>query len=200
MSEQEAVAAYLSRHDQWAKQLAPLRAICASRDMQETIKWGAPTYCMDGSHIVSLAAFKQYCGLWFHQGALLSDPAGVLVNAQTGKTRAMRQWRLTADEEVDQTLVNQYLDEAIKNHHDGRVIKPQPANQTPVPPELAALLRCDEILRENFARMTTGQRREFNQHIQDAKGADTRQRRLDKIIPMIHQGIGLNDKYRRSDR
>ena len=42
------------------------------------------------------AYIRDYVGLWFYQGALLSDPQQVLINAQTGRTKASRQWRYTS--------------------------------------------------------------------------------------------------------
>jgi uncharacterized protein YdeI (YjbR/CyaY-like superfamily) len=39
---------------------------------------------------VGIGGFKSYFGLWFHQGALLTDKAGVLINAQEGRTKALR--------------------------------------------------------------------------------------------------------------
>ncbi|MBK7633096.1 MAG: hypothetical protein IPJ13_01585 [Saprospiraceae bacterium] len=43
--------------------------------------------------MVGLAAFKSYTGIWFFQGGLLDDKQQFLMNAQEGKTKAMRQWR-----------------------------------------------------------------------------------------------------------
>ena len=38
---------------------------------------------------------------------------------------------------------------------------------------------------------------EFCEHVGSAKLVETRNRRLDKIIPMILEGIGLSEKYRK---
>jgi len=91
---------YIDAHPDWADTLTRLREILNATELEETIKWGAPCYTADNKNIVGLAAFKNHVGLWFHQGALLSDPEGVLTNAQEGKTKAMRHWRITTSKDI----------------------------------------------------------------------------------------------------
>ena len=87
------VAAWLEKHQQWQAHLTKLRDILLSTELTETVKWGSPTYTLEGKNVISLAAFKNHCGLWFHQGVFLKDAGKKLVNAQDGKTKALRQWR-----------------------------------------------------------------------------------------------------------
>ena len=65
-----------------------------------------------------------------------------------------------------------------------------------VPDELQAALQKDTKAAKAFADLTIGKQREFTEHIAEAKRPETKQRRIEKILPMIKQGIGLNDKYR----
>ena len=90
MKRYKTVDDYIAGSDQWSGELAKIRGILATTDLTEEIKWGAPCYTFDGKNIVGMAGFKSYFGLWFHQGALLADDAGVLINAQEGTTRALR--------------------------------------------------------------------------------------------------------------
>ena len=62
-----------------------------------------------------------------------------------------------------------------------------------MPPELTAAFGGDA---EAFESMARGKKREYVDHVAEAKRADTRLHRLDKIMPMIRAGQGLNDKYR----
>ena len=55
------------------QELLKLRNILLSCGLEETVKWGAPTYTFAGKNVAGLASFKSYVGLWFHQGALLKD-------------------------------------------------------------------------------------------------------------------------------
>ena len=131
------------------------------------------------------------------QGALLKDEKKVLINAQEGKTKGMRQWRFSSEEEMDDTLILSYIHEAINNQKEGKEVKPE-AKTLSIPPELKEALAADAQLAETFDTLSTSVKREFAEYITEAKKEETRHRRLQKIIPMIQQGIGLNDKYRKS--
>ena len=91
---------YISKKEHWRKELELLRSVLKDFPVEETIKWGAPTYVFQGKNIVSLAAFKNYCGLWFFQGALLKDKGNKLHNAQENQTKAMLQWRFFSLDEI----------------------------------------------------------------------------------------------------
>jgi len=104
---------YLARHNRWSDSLTTLRRILRSTDLEETIKWGMPTYTLNGKNVLILAAFKNHAALWFVNGASLKDPAGKLVNAQEGKTKSQRQWRFGQGEDIDETLVRRYVIDAI---------------------------------------------------------------------------------------
>ena len=187
---------YLASHADWSGILKQLRAILLERGLKETIKWGAPVYTANGRNVVGIGAFKSYAGLWFFDGALLSDPAGVLINAQEGKTTALRQWRFQAGQSIDPEQVRAYLDEAIANAAAGKRVEPVPKPAPSIPELLASALAQDTDLRAAFDGLPAGKQREYAEHVAQAKREDTRQRRLAKILPMIKRGEGLNDRYR----
>ena len=91
MNDEARVDAYIKKHEQWQAQFNSLRKILRGTDLEETIKWGAPSYTLDGRIVVGMVGFKNHCALWFQQGVFLKDEAGKLVNAQKGTTRGMRQ-------------------------------------------------------------------------------------------------------------
>ena len=93
MKKDTTVLDYIEKHQTYMKELVLLRDILNNTDLEETIKWGAPCYTINGKNIVGMAAFKSYIGLWFHQGVFLKDLKKVLINAQEGTTKALRQWR-----------------------------------------------------------------------------------------------------------
>lgn len=99
--------------DRWQEEAARLRALVLACGPEESLKWGRPVYSHNGRNIVGVAVFKSYFGLWFFDGARLADKEGVLVNAQEGKTKAMRQWRMTLAKEIRPALVKAYVREAI---------------------------------------------------------------------------------------
>ena len=126
----------------------------------------------------------------------LSDPKGVLVNAGEGKTRGLRQWRFTSLEEIKPALVKKYILEAIKNAKEGKEIKPEKKAALPLPAELQTAFKQDKNAKACFEKLTPGKQREYLEYITEAKGEETRKRRVAKSIPIILEGRGLNDKYK----
>ena len=191
------VTEYINKKDKWTQELNLLRSVLMLLSLDETIKWGAPVYVHNGKNIVGLSAFKDYCGLWFFQGSFLLDDDKLLENAQEGKTKAMRQWRFYKLGEIDVDLVKTYVLEAIKNSEDGKELRPQ-RNTTliEIPEGLQAEFDKSEQLKHSFNLFTDSKKREFVNHIAEAKRATTKQKRIEKIIPMILQGLSLYNKYK----
>ena len=119
------VDAYIKKHDQWSKQLSTARKVMNSAGLIETVKWGAPHYTFDGKIVVGLAGFKNHCAFWFNQGVFLKDKAKVLVNAQEGTTRGLRQWRMEEGDKLDTKLLKAYVLEAIEVQKSGKKITPK---------------------------------------------------------------------------
>ncbi len=189
------VTEYIEKKSDWSEELTRLRSIMSELPLIETIKWGVPYYMSDGKNILGMAAFKGYFGLWFTQGALLKDEQKVLINAQEGKTSALRQWRFNSMDEIDSDLIKIYVVEAIENQKQGKEIKPQ-KKPLIIPELLQKALDKNQELKEKFESFTLSKKREFSDYISEAKREATKQSRLDKITPMILSGIGLHDKYR----
>lgn len=191
------VTEYINDKNTWTQELNLLRSVLLEVGFEETVKWGAPVYVHKGKNIVGLSAFKNYCGLWFFQGSFLIDEQKKLVNAQEGKTQAMRQWRFFTVEDIQPDLVKQYALEAIKNSEEGKELKVK-RNTKPlsIPDELQLEFDKDERLKEAFNGFSLSKQREFSDYISEAKREATKQKRLEKIIPMILNGVGLYDKYK----
>lgn len=188
---------YIAAQTEWQDGLKQLRSLLLATELEETIKWGIPVYTIENKNVVGLSAFKGYFGLWFYQGAFLEDLAQVLINAQEGKTKGMRQWRFSNEDAIDPTLVTAYLKEAIQNQKAGKTISPlKPTRGLVLPPELKQLLVENESLNTAFEQLTIGKRREFAEYISEAKRSTTKMQRLEKIRPMILAGEGLNDRYK----
>ncbi len=198
MNIHQKITAYIAKKEKWQKELKLLRSVFSELPLEETIKWGAPTYAFNNKNVVGLAAFKNYCGLWFFQGALLKDAHKVLMNAQEGKTKAMLQWRFYTIDEIDTKLIKKYTLEAIENVKAGKEIKPV-RNKKPliVPTELENTLNTIPNLKESFNAFSLSVKREYADYISGAKRVATKEKRLEKIIPMILEGKGLHDLYKK---
>ncbi len=186
---------YISRNSQYQRGLTMLHDLIVDLRMTPTIKWGIPVYTWNGKNLVGLSAFKSYFGLWFYQGALLTDTNKVLINAQEGKTQAMRQWRFTTHEDIDLEIVKKYVQEAINNQQAGKEIKPA-KKPLIIPDELKTALKTNTNLADAFENLSPSCQREYADYINEAKRATTKLSRLEKIKPMIVEKKGLNDQYK----
>lgn len=187
---------YIAAHPSWEKELRELREMIMEADVQETIKWGAPVYTVNGKNVVSIAAFKNHCSMWFYKGALLKENTDLLQNAQEGKTKTLRQIRFERGQEIPVTELKNYVLEAIRNEKEGKEIKPERSKKIEIPSEIEIAFSEDPALEVAFDNLSPGKQREYCQHISEAKREATRKSRLEKIFPMIKDGKGLHDKYK----
>ncbi len=187
---------YIATKPEWTEALEKLRAVMLACQLEEGIKWGSPAYMINGQNVAGLAAFKQHIAIWFWQGALLSDPDGVLVNAQEGKTQALRQWRFTRAKEIKPALIKKYVLEAKANAQAGKAVKLKKKEMPPPPAEMVAAFEKDKALSDAFKKLSPGCQREYVEYVAEAKLPATRERRMGKSAGMILAGKGLNDGYK----
>lgn len=165
--------------------------------IDRTFKWGGDVFVFDGKNVISYAGFKNHFALWFYQGVFLKDEAQYLVSASEGKTHALRQWRFTSAEDMQDDLILNYIKEAIQLVKDGIEFKPVKAAPIVATGIFAETLSKDKKLNEAFQKLTPSKQKDYIIHIEDAKQEKTKLSRLEKIIPMILEGKGLHDKYQK---
>lgn len=185
---------YIQKKSSWKNELELLRKIMLQTGMEETVKWGIPTYTQGGKNVAGLGAFKNHVAIWFFNGVFLKDPEKVFVNAQEDKTKGLRQWRFKSIEEIPAQSVLKYALEAKANQEMGKEIKPE-KRKIEAPKELEDALKSAK-LEDKFDRLTPGKKKEYYEYISSAKRAQTKESRLEKILPLIKAGKGLNDKYK----
>lgn len=176
---------------------AMLKAILEKTPMQTAIKWGAEVYTHKGKTVVSYGGFKNHFCLWFNNGVFLKDPYQVLMNANEEKTKALRQWRFTDASQIDEDKILEYVLEAIENEENGLSWKPQKSAPVEIPKMLASAFEQNDGLESAFLALTPFKQKEYIEHFTSSKRAETQVARLEKSIPMILDGKGLNDKYRK---
>lgn len=197
MNDSKKVDAYIKKNSQWSENLSELRSVFQSTELKEEIKWGAPSYTINGKLIASMAGFKNHMALWFYQGVFLKDSHQKLINAQEGKTSALRQWRIDKNDKIEPKIVADYIQEAIENCLAGKEIKPnRKIKELKLNPLFDSALKLDSELKEAFYNLTPGKQRDYANHISEAKREATQQSRLEKCIPLIKAGGGLYDKYK----
>jgi uncharacterized protein YdeI (YjbR/CyaY-like superfamily) len=179
----------------WSKELEFLKSIIAKTKLIETSKWGSCVYVLDNKNVVGIGGFKNYFTIWFFNGVYLKDEKKALVNAQEGVTKSLRQWRFTSKDDVNESLVLEYIEEAIENEKRG--IKSTKAQVNIEMPEIFQKeLDVNINLAEAFLKFSPYKQKEFLEYIVVAKREETKRSRIEKIKPMILENIGLNDKYR----
>ncbi|MDT0556599.1 YdeI/OmpD-associated family protein [Patiriisocius hiemis] len=196
MNDSAKIDAYIAKHSKWASQLTILRNIFLDTELDEVIKWGSPTYSLNGKLVAGIAAFKNHYAVWFHQGVFFKDDEKVLVNAQEGKTKALRQWRFEENDTIKTQLVKKYVDEAVENCKQGKEVKVERKKEVIIPEELQNAFSKNKALHEAFKGLTPGKQREYAGYVSEAKRDATKQKRIEKITPMIINGVGLHDKYK----
>lgn len=181
----------------WPEELDLLRSIIAKTELVEMTKWGGPVYTLNKKNVLGLGGFKDYVAIWFWNGVFLKDPGQHLIQANEGVTRGLRQWRFKSKAEIEKNErpILQYIEEAIANEKAGLSIKPE-KRETVVSEFFQSQLDADKDFAAAFTGFTPGKQREFLEYIDSAKREETKIARIEKIKPMILNGIGLNDKYR----
>ena len=192
----KSVNQYIQNQPHWAKALSKLRKALLELGLEETIKWGGPVYMYEKKNIVSIGGYKSFVSLWYYQGALLKDEKGLLVNAQEGITKAQRQMRFQHADEINIAVVKSYTLEAIDNQKAGKELKADTQKPLIIPDELEKILKTQAKLSSSFDALNLSKRREYAEYISNTKRAETKLNRIEKITPMILNGVGLSDKYR----
>ncbi|MDI9341511.1 MAG: YdeI/OmpD-associated family protein [Sediminibacterium sp.] len=183
-------------NEKWAEELELIASIVSKAPLEKSIKWGADVYTYNNKNVVSYGGFKNFFTLWFYNGVFLKDKYKVLINASEGKTISLRQWRFTSKAEINEQKILEYIYEAIEIEKQGLKIKPAKFTPASVPPILSNAFKSDKKLKAAFEKLTPGKQKEYILYLNAPKQEKTQFTRLEKITPMILQGVGLNDKYK----
>lgn len=185
-----------NKTNQWNGELEVLKAIVVKTNLIEEIKWGGPVYTYNGKNVIGIGGFKSYFGIWFFNGVFLKDEKKLLINAQEGTTKSLRQMRFNSIDEIDEKVILHYIKEAIKIEEKGLALKPQKKEKIQSN-FLNNEFKKNSELKTAFEQFSPYKQREFLEYIESAKQDKTKATRLEKIKPMILSNIGLNDKYRK---
>jgi uncharacterized protein YdeI (YjbR/CyaY-like superfamily) len=193
-----AVDFYFSKAKKWQEELEALRSIILGCGLTEELKWGVPCYTFENdkkSHkIVLIHVFKDYCAVLFFKGALLKDTKGILIQ-QTENVQSARQIRFTEVSEIValKTTIKAYIKEAIAVEKAGLKVVMKPTAEFAMPEEFQAKLDASPALKTAFEALTPGRQRGYLLHFGAAKQAKTREARIEKCMPQILNGKGLDD-------
>ncbi|HEV7643379.1 MAG TPA: YdeI family protein [Pyrinomonadaceae bacterium] len=186
---------YFRNAEKWQAELEKLRTIVLDCGLAEELKWGCPCYTLEESNIVLIHTFKEYCALLFHKGALLKDTHGILVQ-QTENVQAARQIRFDSIEEIIELepVIKAYIHEAAQVEKAGLKVNYKKTTEFKVPEELQIRLDEDPVFKTAFESLTPGRQRSYILHFSAPKQSKTRESRIEKCMPQILKGKGLNDQ------
>jgi len=192
---------FLKEEEAWREEFVKLRSIILDCGLTEELKWGKPCYTLEGTNIVLIHGFKEYCAILFTKGALLKDPKGILIQ-QTENVQAARQVRFTNVGQVVKLAgaLKAYIKEAIAAEKAGLEVTYKKTSEFAVPEEFRNKLAKDSALKVAFEALTPGRQRGYLLYFSGAKQSETREARIEKCIPLIFDGIGLQDEYQSSKK
>ncbi len=178
----------------WRAEYAALRQACLSSGLNEELKWGKACYDLNGSNVLLIHGFKDYCALLFMKGALLKDPKNILIQ-QTKNVQAARQIRFAslADINRQKAVIKAYLREAVVVEKSGAKVQMRTAAEFEMPTEFLKRLDDDPGLAEAFRALTPGRQKGYLLHFAGAKQSATRTARIERHAPRILKGLGLED-------
>ncbi|MEA5077822.1 MAG: YdeI family protein [Anaerolineaceae bacterium] len=188
------VDAFVNGAKKWQAEYKKLREIVLATDLTEEFKWMHPCYSYEGKNVLIIHGFKEYCAILFVKGVLLKDPAGVLIT-QTENVQSARQVRFTELDEIIELepVLKAYIHEAIEVEKAGLKVEIKPTSEFVMPDEFKEKLDTDATLKAAFEGLTPGRQRAYLLHFSAPKQSGTRSARVEKCIPQILAGKGLND-------
>ncbi len=185
---------YFDKAKKWKEEQEQLRMIALDCQLTEELKWGVPCYTFQRNNIVLIHAFKEYCAFLFFKGTLLNDEKGILIQ-QTQNTQSARQIRFTGVREIIElkSILKAYIYEAIEIEKSGLKVTFKQTEDFTVPHEFQSKLDTIPALKVAFDALTPGRQKAYLLHFSAAKQPKTREARVEKYMPQILSGKGLND-------
>ncbi len=185
---------FFSKAKSWQKEYLKMREIALGCGLTEELKWGCPCYTFNGNNVVLIHGFKEYCAFLFFKGALLHDAEGMLIQ-QTENVQSSRQIRFSDLSEINKSakVLKAYIYEAIEVEKAGLKVALKKTKEYAVPEEFQKQLDKKASLKKAFEALTPGRQRAYLLHFSAPKQSKTREARVEKCIPQILAGKGLND-------
>ena len=184
----------IEKYDNWQEELTILRSILLNCGLDEEVKWGSPCYTVQGKNICILYALKEYCGLSFFKGAFLHDSHQILKkpgeNTQSGR---MLKFINTKDILSIQDIIKEYILEAIQIELSGVKVQLKRLEDQDTPIEFQDILQKRQDIQTAFKALTPGRQRAYLIFFSASKQSQTRINRIEKYIPRILDGKGMQD-------
>lgn len=184
---------HIQEAKQWKDEMNALRTIILDCQLEEDFKWGKPCYASNGKNIVLIQGFKDYFALLFFKGGLMKDSHQLLVKMGEN-TQAGRQMRFENVQDIlsKKEIIKDYIFEELKIEERGEKVEIK-KEATAIPEEFQIKLDENPTLKSAFESLTAGRQRAYLIHFSAPKQSKTRESRIEKYIPNILNGKGMND-------
>lgn len=201
------IDAYIARSAEFARPILECvreRVHDTCPEVEETIKWGMPTFVHAGAILCSMAAFKQHAsfGFWKHALVVGDDAAEEGVAVEGGALEGMGSFgRLVSVRDLPQKRqMAAYIKKAMSLNEQGvkvpgvrKAATPKPLPE--VPADFAGALRSNPAALATFEGFAPSHRRDYLDWILDAKREETRVRRIAQAVEWLAEGKSRHWKY-----
>lgn len=197
MSRDQRIDAYIGRAQPFAQPILSHvreRVHATLPDVEETLKWSAPSFTLDGKILLMMAAFKAHAALNFWRGQEIGDgspKAGAM--GQFGKLTSIDD--LPSDDELD-ALIREAA-ELSKKAPASRQTKHAPKAPPEMHPEFAAALAKAPKAKAVLDGFPPSAQREYLDWISEAKQEATREKRIATAVEWLSEGKRRMWKYDR---
>lgn len=180
----------------WQEELVALRKLVLDCGLKEEYKWSQPCYTFQNNNVLIVSAFKDYAFISFFKGSLLKDSREMLV-APGKSSQAARQLRFTEVKDIfdKESQIKSYIQESIEIEKKGLKVQFK-KDVEPIPDELQQKFEENPHFKKAFNKLTPGRQRGYLLHFSQPKQAKTRTARIERCMPKILNGEGLNDGYK----
>ena len=164
---------------------------------EETLKWSAPAFTLDGKILLMMAAFKQHAALNFWRGQeLRGEAANAEAMGQFGKLVSLAD--LPADAELDRLI--REAAELTTSAPAPRKVKHAPKPSPEMHREFAAALAKAPKAKATLDGFPPSAQRDYLEWIAEAKQDATREKRIATAVEWLSEGKRRHWKYESSPR
>lgn len=187
------VDTFVNRAKNWQREIQELRSILLDCGLDEDLKWGKPCFMFEGRNVAIIQPFKEHCSLMFFKGVLLED-THKLLRSQGENTQSAMRLQFTGKDQIKKSVVKVYVKQAIAVEQAGLSVDFSAKRELELPKELTEILARNGKVAKAFHALTPGRRRGYVLHYLGAKQSKTRIARIERSIPRILAGKGMNDR------
>jgi uncharacterized protein YdeI (YjbR/CyaY-like superfamily) len=174
--------------------LNKLREIILSTDKRlvEDWKWG-PCFHYKGN-VCGIWGHKKHVNLIFWKGVAMDDPDHLFIDGDSPK--ALRFVQFTDVKQIKVGMIKKYVKAAIKLQEEDVKVK---ATKVPIvmPAIFIEALNKNKTLKKYFDGLAYSHQKDFAHYIGEAKREATQVKRLEKVMDMLKNKVGLHDQYKK---